>query len=245
MFPRIFHSGPLGEGVEVRLTGGAAAHLGKVLRLRENDELVVFNGDGLDHMARILLVSRHDVTVEVGAGRETQTESPISVMLLQGICRNQRMDLLIQKSTELGIRSIQPLICERSVAKMDRNRADRKVEHWRGVAISACEQCGRARIPAVEPPVRLAEVFEALDAATAKLMLDPEGSDTVAEAVGSSHSVALLVGPEGGLTRAERELATAAGFRRVRLGPRTLRTETAPIVALSIIQYLSGDLAGP
>ena len=242
MYPRIFHSAPLSEGAEIRLTGNSAAHLGKVLRLRERDAVILFNGEGLDHMARIISIDRHDVAIVVGKSHDPCTESPLAVTLLQGICRGQRMDILIQKSTELGVREIQPIHCERSVAKIAGSRVQKKIDHWRSVAISACEQCGRSRIPVIGLPDNLANALDHLDAKTARLILDPAGSEDLQTAIGSHESVALLVGPEGGLTAKESELAIEAGFKRVRLGPRILRTETAPIAAMSIIQYLSGDL---
>jgi 16S rRNA (uracil1498-N3)-methyltransferase len=212
MLRRIFHAAPLTSGKESTLTGGSADHLGKVLRLRENDAVILFNGDGLDYTARIISITRQEVVVLVGAGADPETESPINVSLLQGICRNQRMDLLIQKSTELGIQSIQPILTERSVIRLTGERAEKKLAHWRNIAISACEQSRRARIPDIRRPR-------------------------------SASSIALLIGPEGGLTDTERETASSAGFRRVRLGPRILRTETAPLAALSILQYLSGDFS--
>ena len=244
MYPRIFYSGPLNEGAEVTLTGGAAAHLGRVLRLRESDNLILFNGEGLDHIARIISISRDNVAVVIMASRATQTESPATVTLLQGICRNHRMDMLIQKSTELGVNAIRPVICERSVVKISNDRAIKRIDHWQGIVISACEQSGRSQIPDVAGPESLAVALDRLDKKTARLMLDPEGADTLESAIGSAKSITLLIGPEGGLTNTERESAINAGFRSARLGPRILRTETAPIAALSIIQYLKGDLAG-
>ena len=244
MYPRIFHSAPLKEGIEVTVSGSAATHLGKVLRLRERDNVILFNGEGLDHMARIISISRTGVTVVILASQQTQTESPITVTLMQGICQNHRMDMLIRKSTELGVNGIRPIICERSVVKVDQDRATKKIDHWRAIVISACEQCGRSRLPDIAGPESLAPALHRLDGNTARLMLDPEGTDTLESAIGSAESIALLIGPEGGLTDAERDSATNAGFRSTRLGPRILRTETAPIAALSIIQYLNGDLAG-
>jgi 16S rRNA (uracil1498-N3)-methyltransferase len=242
MSPRIFHSAPLGEGTEVTVTGGAAAHLGKVLRLRQGDELILFNGDGLDHSAQIISISRGDVVVVIGTNHAPRNESPVDVTLLQGICRNHRMDMLIQKSTELGVHAIQPLVCERSVVKIEDQRIQKKVTHWQGVAISACEQCGRSRIPDIVEPQSLMTALGRLDAKTTRLMLDPDGDDSMESAIGAPGPIVLLIGPEGGLTDAETAAAADAGFRRVRLGPRILRTETAPVAALSIIQYLKGDL---
>jgi 16S rRNA (uracil1498-N3)-methyltransferase len=243
MLPRIFHAAPLTDGTIIALTGSAAAHLGKVLRLRENDAVILFNGEGLDHTARIISVSRQEVVVLVGSSNDPGTESPINVSLLQGICRNQRMDLLIQKSTELGVQSIRPIITERSVMKLTDERAEKKRVHWQNVAIGACEQCRRARIPDISRPEILTTACEQLDKTETLLVLDPAGDDIPETAIRSTHSIALLVGPEGGLTDKEREIASNVGFRRVRLGPRILRTETAPLAALSIIQYFSGDFS--
>jgi 16S rRNA (uracil1498-N3)-methyltransferase len=243
MQPRIFHPASLAEGMEVTVTGGAAAHLGKVLRVREGDTVILFNGDGLDHTARIISASRAKVSAVIVASQKIQTESPVFVTLMQGICRNHRMDMLIQKSTELGVNRISPIVCERSVVKIGGDRAGKKIDHWRSIAISASEQCGRSQIPDVAGLETLPSALDRLDANTARLMLDPNGSETLASAIGASRSVALLIGPEGGLTDGERAAAITAGFKSARLGPRILRTETAPIAALSVIQYLRGDLA--
>lgn len=243
MLPRIFHATPLTSGKESTLTGGSANHLGKVLRLRENDAVILFNGDGLDYTARIISVTRQEVLVLVGASADPETESPINVSLLQGICRNQRMDLLIQKSTELGVESILPILAERSVVKLTGERVEKKLAHWRNIAISACEQSRRACIPDIRRPESLATVCERLDKTGTRLVLDPAGDDIPEATIRSASSIALLVGPEGGLTDTERETASSAGFMRVRLGPRILRTETAPLAALSILQYLSGDFS--
>ncbi len=183
------------------------------------------------------------MSVAVGAGRDPGTESPVAVTLLQGICRSQRMDLLIQKSAELGVASIRPIRCERSVVRLDDSRARRKTAHWQQIAISACEQSGRVRVPAVTRPATLVDALAGLaDDAGARLLLESSAGQILGVALGSSRAVALLIGPEGGLSVAEREFALDAGFQAVRMGPRTLRTETAPLVALSIVQYLAGDL---
>lgn len=243
MLPRIFHSAPLVHGAEIALTGGAAAHISKVLRLRDTDAIILFNGDGLDHTARIISVSRQEVVVLVGTTNNPGTESPINVSLLQGICRNQRMDLLIQKSTELGVQDIRPIVAARSVIKLSDERAEKRRAHWQQVAISACEQSGRARVPSIHHPEPLADACAQLDKSATQLMLDPAGDILPETKVRTAHSIVLLVGPEGGLNEAERETAAHAGFSRVRLGPRIMRTETAPLAALSIIQYLSGDFS--
>lgn len=244
MLPRIFHSAPLTNGATITLTGSAATHIGKVLRLREHDTVILFNGQGLDYTARIISVTRREIVVSIAGRTNPETESPLHLSLLQGICRNHRMDLLIQKSTELGVQSIRPIMAERSVIRINDERAEKKLLHWQNVAISACEQCGRARVPDISRPERLDTVCERLATTATLLVLDPAGDDIPVTEIRSAHSIELLVGPEGGLTDMERETASNAGFRQVRLGPRIMRTETAPLAALSILQYLSGDFSG-
>jgi len=243
MEPRIFCTGPLSADTEVTLTGDSATHISKVLRLRAGDELILFNDSGLDHPARIASLDRQRVRVRVGKGYDPGTESPLHVTLIQGICKSQRMDMLIQKSTELGVNVIRPMICARSVVRLGDAQARKKTEHWRQVAISACEQSGRSRIPTIALPGRLDDLASARNEhTTTRLLLDSRADTSLGAALGDSASVVLLIGPEGGLTDAERSLALAAGFQPVKLGPRVLRTETAPLTALSIVQYLAGDL---
>lgn len=244
MRPRIFYPAPLTSGVQISLAGGAATHISKVLRLREEDGVVLFDGEGHDHSARIISVSRREVVVLVGESDDPRTESPLKVSLLQGICRSQRMDLLIQKCTELGVHAIRPIMSERSVVRLGEERLDKRQAHWRNVAISACEQCGRVRVPEIARPAPLANAFDQLEDSATLMMLDPDGVDLPETEVRAAASIVLLVGPEGGLTASERETAVHAGFISVRLGPRILRTETAPVAALSIMQYLAGDFHG-
>jgi len=230
------------------LKGGAASHVGKVLRLRQGDPLVVFDGSGLEYPARIEDFTRGQVTISVGAGRDPETESPIVVALLQGICRNPRMDLLIQKSTELGVTSIRPLSCERSVVRLDDVRGRKRIDHWQQVAVGACEQSGRVRVPDIARPATLSDALAGIgDDGGACLMLDPLADRTLGAVLGAApgalRRVTLLIGPEGGLSAGERATAIDGQFRPVRLGPRILRTETASLVALSILQYLGGDLS--
>ena len=243
MAPRIYHPETLTAGTSIVLTSGAATHVSRSLRLSENDELRLFNGDGFDYLGRITQARQHRIIVDICDRLLCATESPLPITLLQGICRNARMDILIQKSTELGVHHIVPVSCQRSVARIEKERAARKIEHWQKIAISACEQCGRARIPVIEPPCKPFEAIErhAPEDAT-KLLLDPAGMHSVEAELRPGVPVVLFIGPEGGLTEDEIAGATEAGFRQIRLGPRVLRTETAPITALSIIQFLVGDL---
>lgn len=242
MTTRIYHSDTFSAGDSVTLNTNAANHVSRVLRLKTGDSLTLFNGDGNDYAARITLADRNRVSVEIESQQVNDTESPLSVTLIQGICRNQRMDLLIQKSTELGVQRISPAQCERSVSKIAGGKQVKKAEHWQNIAVSACEQCGRARLPEIAEPCDLAAAINRLSSGTARLMLDPNGDSSLSEALSTDKPVALLIGPEGGLSPQEIEMAVSNGFKRIRLGPRVLRTETAPITALSIIQFLAGDL---
>jgi 16S rRNA (uracil1498-N3)-methyltransferase len=238
---RIFADQPLRAGATITLTGDAANHVLRVLRLRQGDALVLFDGSGRDYDGEITGLGRDRLTVTIGAGREVHSESPLEVTLVQGICRGQRMDTVIQKATELGVARIQPVLTHRSVVRLHEERADRKHEHWQRVAAAAAEQSRRSRIPVVAEPV----TFEAAITASANLpagvLLDPSGEALTAISI-TSGPLGLLVGPEGGLTDEERRLAEDCGFRPVRLGPRILRTETAPLAALAVLQFLAGDL---
>ncbi|MBT8442982.1 MAG: 16S rRNA (uracil(1498)-N(3))-methyltransferase, partial [Gammaproteobacteria bacterium] len=160
----------------------------------------------------------------------------------QGICRGQRMDLLMQKTTELGVAAIRPITCERSVVRLDDARRRKRLDHWRQIAISACEQCGRVVIPEIAAPASLDVAIDAVPDDTTRLLLDPRAQRNLGETIDAASGIALLIGPEGGLTDAERSAASAAGFVPAGIGPRVLRTETAPLAALSILQYLAGDL---
>jgi len=243
MIPRIYHPEALTAGTSVTLTSSAAVHSGKSLRLVENDELWLFNGDGFDYLSSITHAGRNRTIVLVGDRVHPATESPLSITLLQGVCRHARMDMLIQKSTELGVHRIVPVVCQRSIARIEADRAIRKTAHWKNIAVSACEQCGRARIPAISSPCKPGIAMNThLPTDATKLLLDPSGEYSIEAALHPGKPVALFIGPEGGLTDDETAAATTAGFKRIQLGPRVLRTETAPITALSIIQFLIGDL---
>lgn len=243
MISRIFSEHKVDAHGTVELRGGAATHVTKVLRLRKGDELVVFDGSGIEFPARIESITRQAVTLSTTAGRNPGTESGVSITLLQGICRGQRMDLLIRQSTELGVTAIRPLSCERSVVRLDDARSRKKLDHWRQIAISACEQCGRVVVPTIAKPGSLEAAIDSLPDDGVRLLLDPRANQNLGETLDATRSITLLIGPEGGLTDTERSAACAAGFRPVRIGPRVLRTETAPLAALSILQYLVGDLS--
>ena len=238
---RIYQPTELTEHGYVTLTDNAANHVRRVLRLGPGDELTLFNGGGRDFSGCIDSVERDRVVVSVGEATTIERESPVRISLLQGICRGQRMDMLIQKSTELGVHRIQPILTERVVVKIAAERIEKKMNHWQGIAVGACEQSGRAVVPEILAPGTLEEACLHADPETTKVFLDPDGQENLAALVESVGSIALLIGPEGGLTRPERTLVSDHGFKSVSLGPRILRTETAPLAAISVIQYLAGD----
>jgi 16S rRNA (uracil1498-N3)-methyltransferase len=231
---------PLAIGQNATLSETATGHLVRVLRLGVGDAVVLFNGDGRDYDARLVGVGKRGAEAEVTGMREPANESPLAITLAQGIARGEKMDLVLQKATELGVAAFVPINTERTEVKLDAERAAKRLAHWQGVLVAACEQSGRARVPALAAPVALAHWAGGAHAGL-KLMLDPEGELTLA-ALPATDAVTLVVGPEGGLS--ERDLATlrAAGFRGLRLGPRILRTETAGLAAVAALQSRLGDL---
>jgi 16S rRNA (uracil1498-N3)-methyltransferase len=239
---RLHVPGPLGAAGELELPATAAAHVGRVLRLRPGDPLVLFDGSGSDFRAEVASIVGGRVSVRVLEQTAGLVESPLAVTLVQAVARGERMDWTLQKATELGVRRIRPVVSARSVVRLDDRQGERRLRHWEAVVASACEQCGRSVLPVVEPPVPLARFLAAPAGDAARLLLDPRGSDSLAARAAGVGEVELLIGPEGGLDAAETEAALAAGYAAVRLGPRVLRTETAGIAALAVLQALAGDL---
>jgi 16S rRNA (uracil1498-N3)-methyltransferase len=232
----------LREGLRLDLPHEAAHHAARVLRLRAGDEIVLFDGRGGEFPARIEAIERSRVAVSVGTHRGVERESPLGVTLVQGVSSGERMDVTVQKAVELGVREIQPVLAEKSVVKLDAERADAKREHWRRIAISACEQCGRNRIPEVRPVMRLDEASRHLSPAGLRLLLSPHGGTRLRDALAGGRSeIVLAIGPESGFSAGEESLLVAAGFSAVRLGPRVLRTETAASAALAALAALAGD----
>lgn len=245
---RIHVDAPLHSNVELRLPDQAAAHVLRVLRLRAGAALTLFNGQGGEHAATLLRAERGAAIVRVDAFAETERESPLRLTLLQGVSRGERMDVIVQKATELGVTRIQPLLTEHSVVKLDDALAAKRRTHWQAIAIGACEQCGRNRLPTVETPLEMGRWLAALPASTGgvrRLVLAPGASHSLgalARAASSNDVWQLLIGPEGGLSDGELRDAASRGFVAVSLGPRVLRTETAPLAALALLQGLLGDL---
>ena len=240
---RVFVDLPLAPGARVPLPEDAAAHLVRVLRLREGDACVLFNGDGFDHDATIASATKRGVDAHVGDARAVENESPLRLVLLQGIARGEKMDLILQKATELGVAAIAPVFADRTEVRLDGDRLDKRMAHWRSVVISACEQSGRARIPELLPARNLAEAAAALPADALKLTLDPQGEHRSASlAVPASSTIVIGIGPEGGWSEKDRAVLRERGFSGLRLGPRVLRTETAGLAAIAVLQGRLGDL---
>ena len=238
---RVYVDAPLASGMRVTLQGSAAGHLTRVLRLRVGEALTVFNGAGGEYAASIEHAHAGRVAVAIGELRAIERESPLTLTLAQGVSRGERMDLVVQKATELGASGLAPVLAERSVVRLTAQQADRRLNHWRAIAIVACEQSGRNRLPAIASPVPLKDFLRTSDGSM-RLVLSPAATATLADLPRLVSAVTVLIGPEGGLAEAEQEAAVAAGFKPVRLGPRVLRTETAAIAALTLLQREFGDL---
>ncbi len=238
---RVYVEGPLLAGKRVRLEGGSASHITRVLRLRVGAALTVFDGTGGEHEASIDKAHGGEVIVAVGERAAIERESPLQLTLAQGVSRGERMDLVVQKATELGVTGFVPVLTERSVVRLSAQQSDRKLNHWRAIAIAACEQCGRNRLPALAAPVALRDFLKGEAAAGTRLLLSPSGSGSLGDLPRPAGAITALIGPEGGLTDEEEQAALAAGFIGVRLGPRVLRTETAAIAALALLQRQFGD----
>ena len=244
--PRFHCPALLATGAELDLPPGAARHV-QVLRLQPGDTITLFPGGqaegdpGGEFDATILKMGRSDVRVVVGAHQATERESPRAVHLLAGITANERMDWLVEKATELGVASITPLVAERSVLKLKGERAEKKIAHLQAVAVAACEQCGRNRVPVVHNAVDLAGWVRAQAQATTvqRLLLSLRaGTAPLHTAAGPAGPVVFLSGPEGGLSSTEEDLALQHSFAPVTLGPRVLRAETAPLAALAALTLL-------
>jgi 16S rRNA (uracil1498-N3)-methyltransferase len=235
--PRFHCSVPLSAGASLELPPGAARHV-QVLRMQPGDALTLFDGSGGEYAATVERMGRSDVSVAIGAHAPAEREAVRAVHLAVGMPANERMDWLVEKATELGVASIQPLATAHGVLRLSGERAEKKRAHWEAIAIAACEQCGRNRVPAVHPVAELAAWLArpATPEAGMRLLLSlREGARTLRQ-LAPAGAVTLLNGPEGGLTQDEEDQAIAAGFTPLTLGPRVLRAETAPLAALAVLQ---------
>jgi 16S rRNA (uracil1498-N3)-methyltransferase len=248
---RVYINAALDPGSIVELPPETASHLARVLRARSGDELILFNGDGREFNGAIETVRGSRVSASVGDGRPVDRESPLTITLVQCVPRGDRMDFIVQKATELGVARIVPVLSQRSVVRLDKSQAESKAVHWRAVAVSACEQCGRNRLPVIEAAQPLLNYLgESSPGTGPRLVLEPESAPqmaTLAPGPGGAADAAMTsaeiaIGPEGGFASEELEAFRVAGFSQVGLGPRVLRAETAAIAAVVWLQARLGDM---
>ena len=237
--PRIYQSCTIQVGDTIELEKPAAHHLTRVLRLNHHDPVILFNGDDSEYPAQ-LHIDNKKVFVTIEKQLTISRESSLQITLLQGISKGDRMDLAIQKAVELGVTKIIPVICQRTVVNLKAERKDKKMSHWQGIVINACEQSGRNKLPELEDTQALHQVINQ-NTSGLKLTLDPQATISLASIKPDTNQVTLLIGPEGGLTDEEIEQAKQQGISGIQLGKRVLRTETAALAAISAIQTLWGD----
>lgn len=238
---RLYVDSPLATGQAQQVEGNAANHIARVLRLATGDALTLFDGRGGEYAGSIAEIGRGFISIEVREHQPQERESPLQLTLAQGISRGERMDWVVQKATELGVFRIVPLLTERSVVQLDARQAQKKLHHWQAVAIAACEQSGRNRVPEIAEPLSLSAFVRSAGTGS-RVVLSPGADRRLSEVASPGQSMTVLIGPEGGLDPNERNQAQAAGFLAARLGPRVLRTETAAVTALAILQQRFGDL---
>jgi 16S rRNA (uracil1498-N3)-methyltransferase len=238
---RVYVDRELAPGCIVELPPETASHLAKVLRARTGDQIILFRGDGREYLGAVESVRGARVTASIGNGSFVDRESPLGVTLVQCVPRGDRMDFIVQKATELGVTRIVPVLSQRSVVRLDAAQAESKAAHWRAVALNACEQCGRNRLPAVDSPIALVSYLGDSACAAPRFLLEPETMPQAATPV-IAGEVEIAIGPEGGFAPEELDAFRSAGFIRLGLGPRILRTETAAIAALTWLQTRFGDM---
>jgi 16S rRNA (uracil1498-N3)-methyltransferase len=240
--PHIYLPVPLSVGARIPLTPAAFNHVVRVLHLESGAALTLFNGTGGEFQAVLDSVTRRAATARIDTFIPRELESSLPVLLVQGVSRSEPMHYTLQKAVELGVTAIAPVMTARSVVNLETERLRNRLQHWRSVVVSACEQCGRNRLPVLLEPMSLTDWLQAGHRQGSGLVLDPLAKQGLRDISRPAGSVSLLIGPEGGLSRAEIALAEAAGFIAVRLGSRIMRTETAGLAALTAVQVLWGDL---
>jgi 16S rRNA (uracil1498-N3)-methyltransferase len=241
---RLFISTTLRAGQELMLDSEQAHYIGRALRLRAGDVLSVFSAESGEFAATVIDIGKSSARLAVGEHIDTATESPLRIHLVQGVSRGDRMDTVVQKATELGVKRITPVLTEYGVVKLGGDRAKKRRDHWQKIAWSACEQSGRVRPPLIDPPLPLKTWFGGKSAdADVDLVLQPGAATAMVSLTTPQTKVCLLIGPEGGFSDNEYDDAEVAGFLPVSLGPRVLRTETAALAAVAVAQTLWGDLA--
>jgi len=241
---RMYFPGELQPGRACALAPSQAHHALRVLRLKPGDSVTLFNGDGAEYASVVVEANRERVALDVTGREDKDREAPFAVTLAQAVSSGERMDYTVQKAVELGVAAIQPLEARRSVVRLSAERGERRIAHWQAVAIAACEQCGRNRVPRVWPLAQLDAYLGARRSGTEgelRLLLSPRATRRLREIDPPHGMLVVLSGPEGGFSPEEERAAGEAGFQPVRLGPRVLRTETAAVVALAAMQALWGD----
>jgi 16S rRNA (uracil1498-N3)-methyltransferase len=240
---RIYQNATLTLGDTIKLTENASHHLARVLRAETNTPIILFNGDGNEYTAIISKIDKKNVYASIQDISTINIESPIDIILAQGIARGEKMDFIIQKAVELGVKKIYPLITERCNVRLDNEREEKKYLHWQSIIISACEQCGRTRLPSIAAPQTI-DTWLAQQHQQLCFVLSPHVTHKLPQEKLPSHSsITILIGPEGGLSDQEVARATSKGFQAIHLGPRVLRTETATIAAISTLQAKYGDFS--
>jgi 16S rRNA (uracil1498-N3)-methyltransferase len=241
---RFYHSKSININETIIMDDFAAHHALKVMRLKTNDQLILFNGDGSDFTGQVIRISKRRVEVSIKSKKNIKNESNLKVILLQALTSSEKMDLIIQKTTELGISEIQPIICERSIVKIKNEKIEKKLSHWRQVSIAACEQCGRAKIPTIHKPENIIKYLEKTESKKdTKIILSPEATKSLNNFIPNmKQDIKVLIGPEGDFTKQELDFSIQKGFSPIKIGPRILRTETASMCILSILQYKYGDI---
>ncbi len=239
---RLYTAANLEPDQQISVTGNRVHYIQRVLRMAEGDGLVLFNGDGWDYASTIVSLARQQVVLQVSAQLPAVPESSLQICLVQAVARGERMDMSLQKATELGVHEIQPLLSERVEVKLSGERLVKRMQHWHGVIVSACEQSGRARLPQLQQPVTLAD-WLTTDRTAQCRVLQPGAEKSLLADLSADQPVALLIGPEGGFSHTEILLMQASGVRPVRFGRRILRTETAGPAAIAAVQASLGDMA--
>ncbi|PPC87644.1 MAG: 16S rRNA (uracil(1498)-N(3))-methyltransferase [Methylotenera sp.] len=239
---RFYSAEKLSIGAVIPLSVSAATHATRALRLNVGDKIKLFNGDGFDYNCELISIKKNEVISSVKSSQKIGSESALSIRLLQGISSGDRMDYTIQKAVELGVKEIQPISTERSVVKLSQERAQKRLEHWQNIVISACEQSGRAFVPKVLAPLSLSHwLANNPFKDDTRILLNPIGAAKLANIAKPNGKITLLIGAEGGLSQHEIDAATSQGFQSIILGPRILRTETAALTAIASMQILWGD----
>lgn len=238
---RIYTAQPLGSVDNIELKGQSGHYLTRVLRLSKGAPIILFNGDGRDYTGEISEIQRQSALVRLVDSQVAGNESVLNITLVQAISRGERMDYSLQKATELGVVRIQPVFSSRVGVHLKEDRIAKRLSHWQGVVVSACEQSGRAVVPEVKKPLSMTEWLAATDVSP-RLVLDPSADSKLSSILLTVNDVSILIGPEGGLSAVEIEEVKAKGVKAVSLGPRILRTETAGPAAIAVLQAVAGDL---